>query len=58
MTKMRMKKIFQDFVSAACDEFDPEVVMDIIVSVADEYEIKELGLGWLTDEEEPDEDYF
>lgn len=57
MTKKQMMKIFQAYVEndyrASGDIY---YVRDTLLAVADEYEIRELGLGWVLGDEDTKND--
>ena len=53
MTKQRVIKILQDYVENDYNASgDVEYITDALFAVADEYEIRELGFGWIFDDEE------
>ena len=57
MTKQQVIRIFHDYVdndySATGDRF---YIRDALFAVADEYEIRELGFGWVLDDEDSEND--
>lgn len=54
MTKKRIIDIFKEYVlndyKASQEE---DYIKDALLAVADEYEIRELGFGWVLDNEDP-----
>ena len=57
MTKQQVIKIFQDYVNNDYEASgDKGYVADALFAVADEYEIRELGLGWVLDDEDSQDD--
>lgn len=55
MTKQQMIKIFQNYVENDYEASDKDYITDALFAVADEYEIRELGFGWVLDDEETDD---
>jgi len=56
MTKKRAAQILQDYVNNDCEISDFYTVRDALLAVADEYEIRELGLGRYLDDEGTEND--
>lgn len=53
MTKQRVIRILQDYVENDYEASnDKDYIVDSLLAVADEYEIRELGFGWIFDDEE------
>ena len=47
MTKQRLLAIFQNYVENDLEGSDTGYIADALLTVADEYEIRELGFGWI-----------
>ena len=56
MTKQRLLKIFQSYVENDYEAADRGYIADALFAVADEYEIRELGFGWVLDDEDTEND--
>jgi len=55
MTKQRLLQIFKSYVNNDYEAAEEGYVADILLSIADECEIRELGLGWIIDENSEDD---
>ena len=57
MTKQQAIKIFQAYVNNDYEASgDRGYITDALFAVADEYEIRELGFGWVLDDEDYEND--
>ena len=55
MTKQRLLAIFQNYVENDLEGSDTGYIADALLTVADEYEIRELGFGWIIYGEEEEQ---
>jgi len=55
VTKQQIIKIFQNYVLNDYEASSREYIEDALFAVADEYEIRELGFGWVLDEDNEDD---
>lgn len=56
MTKQQVIRIFQAYVENDYEASDRGYIADALLAVADEYEIRELGFGWVLDNEDSEDD--
>ena len=57
MTKQQVIRIFQNYVNNDYEASgDVGYITDALFAVADEHEIRELGFGWVLDDEDSEND--